>query len=135
MNRIKDRADTQIKVITTNGWNAYTNTIKKVFGYNNKLRSFNVIHNRNICIKDKGNFNHSIEQLHNSIRARTKKMCNFHRSISSANAIMKGYEIYYNFITKHQAIKCCPFELAIPELKDKLNINNKWLELIKLSKN
>jgi len=132
MNRMKDRADTQIKIITTDGWNAYTNTIKKVFGYNNKLRQFNVIHNRNVCIKNEGNFNHPIERLHNSIRARTKTMRGFHGSISSANAIMKGYEIYYNFITKHQAIKCCPYELAIPELK--LTSNNKWLELIKLSK-
>jgi len=46
---------------------------------------------------------------------------------------MKGWEIYYNFITKHQTINCCPYELAIPELKDKLNVNNKWPELIKLS--
>ena len=40
---------------------------------------------------------------------------------------MKGYEIYYNFITKHQAINCCPYELAT-DLE--LNSNNKWLELI-----
>jgi len=44
---------------------------------------------------------------------------------------MKGIEIYYNFITKHQAINRCPYELAIPNLK--LGVN-KWLELIKLSK-
>jgi transposase-like protein len=74
MNRIKERTDTQIKVMTTDGWNAYTNTIKKVFGYNNKLRQFNVYHNRNVCIKDEGNFNHPIERLHNNIRARTKTM-------------------------------------------------------------
>ncbi len=43
---------------------------------------------------------------------------------------MKGMEIYYNFITKHQAINCCPYELAT-DLK--LGVN-KWLDLIKLSK-
>ena len=59
-------------------------------------------------------------------------MGGFHGSIESANAIMKGLEIYYNFITKHQAINCCPYELAIPSLK--LDIN-KWLDLIRLSKN
>jgi len=58
----------------------------------------------------------------------------FHGSVDSANAIMKGWETYYNFITRHQAIDCCPFELAIPELKEKLNVSNKWLELIQLSK-
>lgn len=46
---------------------------------------------------------------------------------------MKGIEIYYNFITKHQAINCCPYELAIPNLKGKLG-NNKWLNIIKLAK-
>jgi putative transposase len=132
MLRMKERADTQIKVITTDGWNAYPNTIKKVFGYNNKARSFNVIHHRNVAIKDEG-FNYPIERIHNSIRARTKTMRGFHGSISSANAIMKGFEIYYNFITKHQTIKCCPYELAIPTLK--LNSNNKWLELIQMSRN
>ena len=50
-----------------------------------------------------------------------------------SNAIMKGFEIYYNFITKHQTLKRCPYELAIPELKEKLNVPNKWLELIELA--
>jgi len=45
---------------------------------------------------------------------------------------MKGLVIFYNFIRKHQSIKCCPYELAIPELK--FNSENKWLELIELSK-
>jgi hypothetical protein len=57
----------------------------------------------------------------------------FHGSIDSAKAIMKGMEIYYNFITKHQAINCCPYELAVPNLKGKIG-NNKWLNLIKLAK-
>jgi transposase-like protein/DNA-directed RNA polymerase subunit RPC12/RpoP len=131
MTRIKDRTGEQVKVMTTDGWNAYENTIKKVFGYSLKERKFNVFHNRNICIKDEGNFNHPIERLHNNIRARTKTMRGFHGSISSANAILKGFEVYYNFINKQQAIKCCPYELAT-DLK--LNDKNKWLELIQLSK-
>lgn len=44
---------------------------------------------------------------------------------------MKGYEVFYNFITKHQTINCCPYELACPDLK--LNSANKWLELINLA--
>ena len=58
-------------------------------------------------------------------------MRGFHGCIESASAIMKGYEIYYNFIRKHQGICCCPYELAIPDLE--LG-NNRWLDLIKLSK-
>ena len=131
MIRIKDRTGEQIKVMTTDGWNAYGKTIKKVFGYSNKEQKFNVFHNRVVSIKDEGNFNHPIERLHNNARARTKVMRGFHGSISSANAIMKGFEIYYNFINKHQAINCCPYELAT-DLK--LNNPNKWLELIQLSK-
>lgn len=133
ISRIKERTDNQIKIMTTDGWNAYTNTIKKVFGYNNKIGKYNVFHNRVVVSAEEGNFNHPIERLHNNIRARTKTFRGFHGAISSANAIMKGFEIYYNFITKHQAINCCPYELAIPKLKDKLNVNNKWLALIELS--
>ena len=131
MIRIKERTGEQIKVMTTDGWNAYENTIKKVFGYSLKESKFNVIHNRVVVSNEQGNFNHPIERLHNNARARTKVMRGFHGSISSANAIMKGFEIYYNFINKHQAINCCPYELAT-DLK--LTQNNKWLELIQLAK-
>jgi hypothetical protein len=58
-------------------------------------------------------------------------MRGFHGSISSANSILKGFEIYYNFINKHQSIKKCPYELATDLV---LTQNNKWLELIQLSK-
>ena len=128
--RAKSRSINQIKIVTTDGLNAYDKVIKKVFGYNKKLKQYNVIHNKNISSKDEG-FNYPIERLHNNIRQRTKVFRGFHGSIESANAIMKGWEIYYNFITKHQGIECCPYELAT-DLK--LNSNNKWLELIYLSK-
>ena len=73
--------------------------------------------------------------MHNSVRARTKTMRGFHGSINSANAIMRGWEIYYNFITKHQQIKCCPYELAIPELAESLkDVKNKWIALIYMSR-
>lgn len=131
MSRIKERTGEQIKVMTTDGWNAYERTIKKVFGYNLKLGKHNVFHNRVVVSNEQGNFNHPVERLHDSIRQRTKVMRGFHGSINSANAILKGFEIYYNFINKHQAINYCPYELAT-DLK--LTQNNKWLELIKLSK-
>ena len=51
----------------------------------------------------------------------------FTGSVNSANAIMKGWEVYYNFITKHQSLNCCPYELATDLI---LNSENKWLELI-----
>src|SRR3990167_9234570 len=135
ISRIKKRTDEQIKIATTDGWNAYIKTIKSVFGYNNKLGKYNVFHNRVIVSEKDEVFNYPIERLHNSIRARTKTMRGFHGSINSANAIMKGWEVYYNFITKHQQIKCCPYELAIPELAETLKESkNKWLALIYGSK-
>lgn len=134
MSRIKERTDNQIQIVTTDGLLAYPKVIKNVWGYNNKLGRYNVFHNKNVMSENEGNFNFAIERLHNSVRARTKVMRGFHGSISSANAIMKGYEIYYNFITKHQQIKCSPYELAIPELALSLeNEKNRWLGLIKLA--
>jgi len=132
MKAIKDKTETQIKVITTDGLLTYPNIIKSVFGYSN-LKKEIIRHNRINASKGEG-FNYPIERLHNNVRARTKTFRGFHGSIESANAIMKGYEIYYNFITKHQALNHCPYELAIPELALSLeNEKNRWLGLIKLS--
>lgn len=125
----KEKTDNQISICTSDGYTAYEDAIKKIFGYNNKLGKFNVFHNRVTQLKGEG-FNHKIERMHNNIRQRTKIFRGF-KNLNSANAIMKGFEVYYNFIMKHQAIKCCPYELAVPELKLGLN---KWLELIQLSK-
>ena len=130
LNSIKNKTENQIKIITTDGLMAYANIVKKTFGYNNKEGKYNIKHNVVNASQGEG-FNHPIERLHNSIRHRTKTFRGFHGSVDSAKAIMKGIEIYYNFITKHQKINCCPYELAVPNLR--LGIN-KWLDLIKLSK-
>lgn len=134
VSRIKKKTGNQIQVVTTDALNTYPRIIKSVWGYNNKLGRHNVIHNKVNASKGEG-FNHPIERLHNSMRARTKVMRGFHGSINSANSVLKGFEIYYNFITKHQSINCSPYELAIPELARFLEREkNKWLGLIKLSK-
>ena len=121
----------QIKVITTDGLQGYERVLKKSFGlkthWNHKSP---IIHN--VVIASERGFNHKIERLHNTIRDRTKIMRGFHGSLESARAIMKGIEIYYNFIRKHQGIDDkTPSEEAIPEL---ILSTNKWLSLIKLSK-
>jgi transposase-like protein len=127
--QIKNKAINKPEVITTDGFFAYTNAVKKVFGYNVHTKKYNIIHHVVTAKKGEG-FNYPIERLHNSIRARTKTFRGFHGLLKSANAIMKGLTIYYNFITRHQTINCCPYELAT-DLK--LNSENKWLELINLS--
>jgi len=119
-----------IKVIQTDGLTAYTNIVKKSFGYDNKLRRYKVEHKVKTQLKNEG-FNILVERLHNSIRQRTQNFRGFHGSVSSANNLMKGYEIYYNFIRKHEALKGkTPSDLAT-DLK--FESENRWLELISLS--
>ena len=119
-----------VKIITTDGLQGYPRVLRKVFGLNRIKRKSKIIHN--VVIADERGFIHKIERLHNTIRDRTKIMRGFHGSLESAKAIMKGFEIYYNFIRKHQGIdRKTPSELAIPELDLS---TNRWLSLIKLSK-
>ena len=132
MNKIKYKTKGYVTTITTDGYTAYESVVKKTWDWSNKEQKYNVAHKKVIQLKGEG-FNIIIERLHNSIRERTKVFCGFHGSVESAESIMKGYEIFYNFIRKHQAIKKCPYKLAIPNLV--LNSENKWLELIWLSKN
>ncbi len=129
LKNIKVKAENEIKMITTDGLTAYENVVKKTFGYDKHKREYNIKHNVVNASQGEG-FNCPIERLHNTIRHRTKTFRGFHGSIESAKAIMKGLEIYYNFIRKHQGINCCPYELAT-DLK--LKSNNKWLELIRLA--
>lgn len=121
----------QIKIVTTDGLQDYERVLKKSFGlkthWNHKSP---IIHN--VVIASERGFNHKIERLHNTIRDRTKIMRGFHGSLESARSIMKGMEIYYNFVRKHQGIEGkTPSEEAIPELTLS---TNKWLSLIKMSK-
>jgi len=83
--------------------------LSKIYYFSNKL---NVYYNQVNASKGEG-FNIMIERLHNSIHKRTKTFRDFHGSVEIANAVIKGYEIFYNFIRKNQSIKCCPYKLAI----------------------
>ena len=126
----KERTNNPISFCTTDGLLTYPPIIKKVWGYDNTLGKYNMKHNRVNASQGEG-FNIYIERLHNSLRQRTQNFRGFHGKIESANLIMKGLIIFYNYIRVHQSIKCCPYQLAT-DLK--LNSNNKWLELIGLSK-
>lgn len=122
----KKKTGKQVRVVTTDGWKVYPKAIRNTFNTNKRIRS-SVIH-RKIIASEKG-FNHKVERMHNNIRERTKIFRGF-GSLEGAKAIMNGYEVYYNFIRKHQALNKCPYELAIPEME--LGVN-KWLDLISLS--
>ena len=126
----KQKTLDQFKVVTSDGYLAYPKCIKRVFGYNNVQGKFNVFHNVKKGCDGEG-FNVPIERFHNDVRDRTKIMRGFHGSVESADSILKGFVIFYNFIRKHQGIKCSPYELACPELK--IEGVNKWLGLIKMA--
>jgi len=131
----KAKTGNTIKIVTTDALLGYPAILRKSFGlqnfYNASSRTKSkIIHN--VVKADERGFNHKIERLHNTIRDRTKIMRGFHGSLYSAKMVMKGMEIYYNFIRKHQGIdNKTPQEVAIPTLD--LG-NNKWLGLIRLSK-
>ena len=127
----KQKTLDQFEIVTSDGFLAYPKAIKQVFGWSNAKRKFNVYHNvKKGC--DGNGFNVSIERFHNDVRDRTKIMRGFHGSVESADTILKGFVVYYNFVRKHQGINCSPYELAT---NVKLNNPNKWLELIEMAGN
>ncbi len=129
LKRARNSTGDQIKIVTTDGLQGYPRVLKKTFGLNKLKGKSKITHN--VVIASERGFNHKIERLHNSIRERTKTTRGFHGCLESAYAIMKGYEIYYNFIRKHQALGKTPADVALPELK--LG-KNRWLDLIKKAK-
>ena len=131
LKKAKNKTGNQIEIVTSDGLLAYPKAVRSSFTIKSKniTRKYGVSHKIVNASRGEG-FNHKIERLHNSVRQLTQNFRGFHGCLESANSIMKGYEINYNFIRKHQAIKKCPYELAT-DLK--LNSENKWLELIGLS--
>ena len=128
---IKDKTGEQIKICTTDGLTAYENIVKQNWGYDNKLGKYKVFHK--IVTQRKGEgFNIWVERLHNTIRQRTQNFRGFHGSVESAYSLMKGIEIFYNFVKPHEALKGkTPSELAIPSLQ--FETPNRWLELIQIA--
>lgn len=130
---VKSKTGEQIKICTTDGYTAYEKVVKQNWGYNKHTRDYNVQHKVRTQRKNEG-FNIWVERLNGTIRQRTTSFRGMHGSVESAYALMKGLEIFYNFVNKHGALKGkTPSELAIPSLK--FETPNRWLELIKLSSN
>ena len=128
---IKNKTGEQVKIIQTDGLTAYENIVKQNWGYDNHLRKYKVEHRVKTQSKNEG-FNIWVERMHNSVRQQTTGFRGLHSSVESAYALMKGIEIFYNFVKPHEALKGkTPSELAIPSLK--FQTPNRWLELIQLS--
>jgi len=119
----------QFKIVTSDGYTAYPKCVKNIFGYDNHTHKYKVFHKVVNGSKGEG-FNVPIERFHNDVRDRTKIMRGFHGSVRSADTILKGFVVYYNFIRKHQGINCPPYELATDI---KLKNPNRWIGLIGMS--
>jgi len=128
---VKNKSGEQIKIVTTDGYTAYEKAVKQTWGYDNHTRKYKI--NHKVVTQRKGEgFNIWVERLNGQIRQRTTGFRGMHGSVESAYALMKGLEIFYNFVNKHGALKGkTPSELAIPSLK--FETPNRWLELIQLS--
>lgn len=128
LSKIKDKSS-NVRIVQTDGLTAYDNIVKKNWGYDNKLGKYLIEHRVKTQSKGEG-FNIWIERLHNTIRQRTQNFRGFHGSVDSANTIMKGLEIYYNFIRKHEALKGrTPSDVAT---NLEFKTPNRWLELIEM---
>ncbi|HUS51163.1 MAG TPA: DDE-type integrase/transposase/recombinase [Candidatus Paceibacterota bacterium] len=128
----KRKVGEQVKVISTDGLMSYPRVIKKTFSMKmakgGKIaKTSKVIHQ--VIKSDSGKFNYKIERFHNTLRERTKIMRGFHGCITSAQTLMKGFEIYYNWIRNNLALEGqTPSQIAVPNVQ--IENKNGWLELI-----
>ena len=126
--RAKRKVGNQVKMISTDGLMSYPRVIRKTFNLKKQAtKNPQIIHQ--IIKSDSGKFNYKIERFHNTLRARTKTMRGFHGCISSAQTLMKGFEIYYNWIRQHQSLSgLTPSDVAVPNIQ--LQNKNRWIEII-----
>lgn len=126
----KRKVGNQVKVISTDGLVGYPRTIRKTFGLNkHSIKNPKIIHQ--VIKSNSGGFNYKVERFHNTLRERTKVMRGFHGCIGSAQTLLKGFEIYYNWIRNHQALEGeTPSQKAVPSFE--FVNKNGWLELINL---
>lgn len=119
-------SQTRPMAVVTDGLRAYQDAITKEFFTQKAPRTQHI---RVPNIRNRSN-NNMIERLHGTIRQRNKVMRGLD-SESSAQTMIDGNRIYYNFIRPHMALNgLTPAEVV--------NINlqlgqNRWLDLIKRS--
>ena len=112
--------------IVTDGLRSYQHAITKEFY---TMKAPRTQHVRVPNIRNRSN-NNMVERLHGTIRERNKTMRGLDNE-DSAQTIIDGFRIYYNFIRPHMALNG-----KTPAEKAKLVLNlkeNKWLSLIKMS--
>lgn len=122
---IKDRQQT--KFIQTDGLVHYPTAMKKMF-YSNKVGRLTVNHII-LNVRKTGRHNVKIERFFRNVKERTQLMYWF-KNFRSANDILDGYVIRYNFVRNHMTLGKTPAEeagFAIDLGK------NKWRKLIEIA--
>jgi len=117
-------SQTRPMAVVTDGLRAYQDAITKEFF---TLKAPRTEHVRIPNIRDRSN-NNMVERLHGTIRQRNKIMRGLDDE-QTAQTMMDGMRIYYNFIRPHTALngKTPAHEARIDGMSDK----EKWLSLIK----
>jgi len=114
--------------VVTDGLRAYEHAITKEF---RTMKAPRTEHIRIPNIRNRSN-NNMVERLHGTIRERNKVMRGLDDN-KTAQTIIDGFRIYYNFLRPHMALNGkTPAEQA--KLKLQLG-KNKWLSLINRSTN
>jgi len=121
---VKAVAERSPTVIATDGMQAYAEAFRKEFF---TLKGPRVRHYRKVGIRTNGMNQARIERLHNTIRSRESVLRGFKKT-ESANVLMTGYRIWYDYIREHQGLKRTPSEVA--EIDLRLG-TNKWIDLIR----
>jgi transposase-like protein len=116
---------TRPMAIVTDGLRAYEDAISKEFY---TMKTPRTQHVRIPNIRDRSN-NNMVERLHGTIRQRNKSMRGLDDE-QTAQTMMDGMRIYYNFIRPHMALKG-----KTPAQKAGISDNeeNRWAELIRKS--
>lgn len=117
----KEATQTKPKVIITDGLQSYHDAYQKEFWEINRQKR--TLHIRHIHFRGDMN-NNKMERLNGEIRDREKVM----RGLKKKDTpILKGYEIYHNFVRPHMALEGrTPSEACGIEVKGE----NKWKTLI-----
>lgn len=122
---IKDRQQT--KFIQTDALVYYPTAMKKMF-YSNKVGGLTIDHII-LNVSKTGKHNVKIERFFRNIKERTQLMYWF-KNFRSANAILDGYVIWYNFVRNHMTLGKTPAE----EAGFALDLGkNKWRTLIEIA--
>jgi putative transposase len=124
----KALAKVQPTFVVTDGLRAYQDAFNKEFF---TLRNPRTMHVRLAGLRKETN-NNIIERLHGTLRERTKVTRALDNK-DSAQTIMDGNRIYYNFIRPHMSLNGkTPAEVA--GINFDLEVN-KWISLIRLATN